>query len=182
MTDVARASREFTAAANRLPTLFDLEDQAYQLLSLLEQTDEPADEYEVERQLMLVDQMMVEKVESYISVIRTLESMAAARKMEADRLRDRSRTAERHADWLKARLLTHMKISGRDRMEMSRFTLSIRANPPRVEVLEAALIPNEYQRTVITVEVDKRGILDAHKQGLVVPGVEIVRGESLRIS
>lgn len=183
MTEIARASRDFATAANRLPSLFDLEDDAYRLMRLAESLDDPEEIAESEMALALVDQMMVEKVESYISVIRSLESMAAARKVEADRLRDRSKTAERHADWLKARLLTHMKIAGRDRMEMARFTLAIRQNPVSCVVLEEAMVPNEFKHTVITTTVDKNAIKEHVKAtGEVVPGIELVRTESLRIS
>jgi phage host-nuclease inhibitor protein Gam len=185
---VAEASRQFMATAQRLPTLFDLEDTAYQLLALLEATDDPVELADVEAvaevkaQLALVDQLMLQKQESYVSVIRSLEAMADARKAEADRLRDRAKTAERHADWLRARLLTHMQTTGRERIETSRFTLTIRQNPPSVTVLDAAAVPHEFERTKWIIDVDKRAIL-AHVKatGEIVPGVSIQRGDRLDI-
>jgi hypothetical protein len=186
---VAEASRQFMATAQRLPTLFDLEDTAYQLLALLEATDDPAELADVEAvaevkaQLALVDQLMLQKQESYVSVIRSLEAMADARKAEADRLRDRAKTAERHADWLRARLLTHMQTTGRERIETSRFTLTVRQNPPSVTVLDAAAVPHEYERTRITIDVDKRQILEDFKRdGVIPPGVDITHGRRLSIA
>jgi hypothetical protein len=153
------------------------------LFSLEEDVDDPDDAAAIGAQIALVDQMLMEKTESYVSVIRSLESMAAARKAESDRLKDRAKTAEAHAEWLKARLLTHLKVAGRDRVEMARFTLTVRQNPLHVEVLEAMLVPPEYQKTVITTSVDKRAILDTYKRnGEMVPGVEIGRTERLQIS
>jgi hypothetical protein len=176
------------ATAQRLPTLFDLEDTAYQLLALLEATDDPAELADVEAvaevkaQLALIDQLMLQKQESYVSVIRSLEAMAEARKAEADRLRDRAKTAERHADWLRARLLTHMQATGRERIETSRFTLTIRQNPPSVTVLDASAVPHEFERTKIEIQTDRRAILEHFKTtGEIVAGVLITRGERLEI-
>jgi hypothetical protein len=185
---VAEASRSFVAAAQRLPTLFDLEDTAYQLLALLEATDDPVELADVEAvaevkaQFALVDQMLMEKTESYVSVIRSLEAMAEARKVEADRLRDRAKTAERHADWLKARLLTHMQTTGRERIETSRFTLTVRTNPPSVVVVDAASVPHEFERTRWIIDVDKRAIL-AHVKatGEIPAGVDITRSSRLEV-
>lgn len=174
------ASRRFNQAAQQLPTLFDLEEEAYRLLARLEDND--AGDADI-ADLVLIDQLMLEKCESYVSVIRSLEAMADARKAEADRLRDRAKTAERHAEWLKERLLTHMQVTGRQRMEMSRFTLTVRQNPASCLVTDAALVPSDYQRTKIEVTVDRRSILeDFKKSGVVPPGVEIHHGERLSIS
>jgi hypothetical protein len=186
---VAEASRQFMATAQRLPTLFDLEDTAYQLLALLEATDDPVEIADVEAvaeikaQLALVDQLMLTKQESYVSVIRSLEAMADARKAEADRLRDRAKTAERHADWLRARLLTHLKITGQERIETARFSISVRLNPPSCVVVDAAVVPSEFQKTKIEISVDRRGILEHYKtSGEIPPGVSIERSERLQIS
>ena len=49
-------------------------------------------------------------------------------------------------------------------------------------VLEQLLVPAEYLRTVTTVSVDKRLILDNYKAtGEIVPGVEVSRGQRLEI-
>lgn len=179
---ITEATSRFMAVATRLPTLFDLDDRAYELLTGFENAD-AATEADTEAHLALVDQMIVEKTESYVSVIRSLEKMAEARKGEADRLRDRAKTAEAQADWLKARLLVHMQTTNRPRIETARFTLAIRQNPPSVNVLDAAAVPSDYQRTKIDISVDKRAILEHFKAtGELVDGIEITRGESLRLS
>jgi hypothetical protein len=181
-TTAERASEQFMVAAQRLPTLFSLEDTAYQLLGLLEATDDPEAIADVESQLALVDQMLMEKTESYCSVIRSLEAMAEARKVEADRLKDRARTAQNHADWLRNRLLVHMQTTDRPRIETSRFSLSIRQNPPSVVVTDAAAVPHEYERTKITIDFDKRAFIEHVKRtGEIVPGIAVMRSERLEV-
>jgi hypothetical protein len=180
--DAGQASREFMLAARRLPTLFDLDDAALRLMTLAENVTDPELVAEFDAELALIDQMLMEKTESYVSVIRSLEAMSDARKVEADRLRDRARTAERHAEWLRERLLTHMKSTGRERIEMARFSVSVRTNPPAVQIVDASLVPGEYTRTKITVDIDKRAVLEAFKRdGEIVPGTEVTRSERLEV-
>jgi hypothetical protein len=121
--------------------------------------------------------------------------MAEARKAEADRLRDRAKSAEQHATWLRSRLLVHMQTTGRQRIETSRFTLSVRQNPVSVSVLNEPVltkveayetmpgVPAEFVRLITLYKVDKRAIAAQVKAtGEVVDGTTVSRGESLRIS
>ena len=175
--------RGFMQAANRLPTLFSLEAEAYDLLAILEDGNlDFLQESEVKAELALIDQMLMTKTESYVSVIRSLESMADARKAEADRLNARAKTAQRHADFLRQRLLDHMQTTVRPRIETARFTLTVRLNNPSVNVINAADIPSEFTRTTITVAPDKGAILTHTKAtGEVVPGTLIERTPRLEI-
>lgn len=183
-TTAMERSLDFMRAADRLPTLFDLEDAAYELLANFENS-EGATEADTEAQLALVDQMIAEKVESYVSVIRSLEKMAEARKAEADRLIARAKSAAGQADWLKDRLLVHMKTDGRPRIETARFSLSIRKNPESVSVVDASLIPADFWRQppVPALQPDLVAI-KAHTKstGEMVAGTELVRTERLAIS
>lgn len=166
--------------ANRLPTLFDLGDAENALLALLEEHD--SDAPEVVEHLALFDQMIAEKTENYVSVIRTFESMAEARKAEADRMAARAKTAQRHADWLRDRLLVHIQSTGREHVETSRFTLSVRTNPPSVVVLDASAVPGEYQRTRIDISVDKRLVLEHFKAtGEIPAGIDVQHGKRLEV-
>jgi hypothetical protein len=69
------------------------------------------------------------------------------------------------------------------RIDTGSFTYQVKANPPAVNVVDAALVPSEYERTKITVDVDKRSILEDYKRtGEIPPGVDIRRGVRLEIS
>jgi hypothetical protein len=75
-----------------------------------------------------------------------------------------------------------MKSIGVDRLETGTHTLAVRLNNPSVNVVDAAAIPSEFNRTKVTIEPDKVGILAAYKKdGEIPPGVEIVRNERLDI-
>ncbi len=178
---LARVSREFMRTADRLPTLFTIDDQMLSLLALMDD-----DEFGHDAALALINvaEIIGQKVEGYVSVIRSLEAMADARKAEAERMAARSLTASRKADWLKDLLLTHMKSTGQQRIETARFTVRVQANSvPTVEIVDAAAVPKEFERTKITIDIDKKSIAaDFKATGVIPPGCNVTRGEHLRIS
>ncbi|GAC1647952.1 MAG: hypothetical protein NVS4B6_22680 [Mycobacterium sp.] len=180
---IAESTKNFMQAAHRLPSLNELSDEAVQLACQLEAVEDPEEVAAIEANLALIDQMLIEKTESYCHVIKEFDAMAAERKRDADRMRARAQAAERHADFLKNRLLANLQVVGRKRVELARYTLSVVQNPPSVQVLDASAVPAEFKRTVITTTVDKRAVLDAFKSnGEMIPGTEISRTERLSIT
>src|SRR5207237_4016291 len=113
-----------------------------------DELEEGSDGETIESRLATLETQLATKLESYCSVIREAEVLRDRRKAEADRLASRAATLDRGVQFLKARLLQHMKLLGQSRVEMSRFTLTIRVNPPRVDVLEPMLVPGEFQRMI----------------------------------
>lgn len=185
--DLAAAARDFMATSAQLATLVDLDVASVELWVLLTQTDDDtwtAEEREaLQRKLEAVTQQQLTKIESYIGLIRKLESLADYDDAEAARLKERRDRKRRSSEWLRARLQEHLHRTGQERIETGRWTVALRTNPPAVQVLEPQMLPSEYTRTKITVDPDKKAILDHFKTtGEIVPGCDITRGESLRIS
>lgn len=102
---------------------------------------------------------------------------------EAKRLADRAKHAAEHRAWLRQYLLDQMHAVGIDHIDTPRFSLAIHINPPACVVVDAAAVPSEFQRTTISIAVDKRSVLEAVRNtGEIPAGVEIRRGEHLAIS
>jgi DNA anti-recombination protein RmuC len=186
-TDLAAASREFMATSTQLATLVDLDAASVALWVLLTEVEDdtwsPEERADLEAKLEYVTEQQLHKVESYIGLLKKIEALAEYDDAEATRLKERRDRKRRAVDRLKARLLEHLKRTNQERVETIRYTVALRTNPPAVSVLEAQLVPKEYERTRIEVSVDKRAILDHYKAtGEIPPGVEITRGQSLRIS
>lgn len=174
------ASEAFMATANRLPRLLSLSDETIEILYLLDSGE--GDESELVARLEEVSAALAQKLDRAAWAVRDLDRLAAARKEEADKLREQSKRIESAAERLKALMLLAMQQTGQQRVETPRYTLRIQKNPPRVDVLEEQLVPGEFKRIVVTTTVDKRAILERVKQtGEVIDGVEIVRGERLVI-
>jgi hypothetical protein len=166
-------------AAERSSTLYDLSADYLQILDLLDsgETDEA-----LELQLDHLAGQIAQKAESIAGLVAHLDGIAAMRRAESERLRKRAQSDEAQAARLKEYVLKHMQAIGKERIDTARFTLSVRTNPPAVQVLEEMLVPKEFIKTVVSTAVDKRAILDHLKStGEVVDGVAITRGQRLDI-
>jgi hypothetical protein len=177
---IVEASRAFMAAARRTNTLYELSEDYLRLLDLLEDPD--ADEQALEAELDQISGLIAHKAEAIAGLVTHMEGLADARRAESKRLKERADADERHAQRLRDYVLRHMQAIGSERIETLRFTLQIRRNPPAVEVLEQMLVPPQFLRTVTTVSVDKRAILEHFKASGEVPdGVDISRKHRLDI-
>jgi hypothetical protein len=172
------AGHTFVRLAERSTTLYELSEDYLRVLDLLDADADEALEIELDH----IAGKIAQKAEAIAGLVTHIDGMAAMRKAEAQRLRDRAAADEKHALRLRSYLQEHMQAIGTERIETARFTVSIRQNPPAIEVLEEALVPNEFIRTVTTTSVDKRAILEGLKtDGVVPPGVEVVRRKRLDI-
>jgi Siphovirus Gp157 len=176
--------QEFMRSANRLPTLFDLDAMSCAILALIEDAEssgrEPTDDLEAQR--TQIEAALATKLEAYCSVIRSLEHLADARATEADRLHARAKSARNAAAWLRQRLLAHLQSQSSERIDTPRFSVRVVTNPPRVEVTEEMLVPQEFKRTVVTTTIDKTAIMRAVRAtGEIPPGVDVVRGQRVQI-
>ncbi len=182
--DLQTKSAEFMETANRLPQLFSLSDGTVKILDLLYDRSavDPSEAADLAEQLEYVEAFLTTKVEACAGVVRELESLAAYRKSEADRLRDQAKRLENAANRLLTRVRDHMVAVGEDKYVTPRYTVTLRTNPPRVEVLEEQMVPREFVKTVITTSVDKRAILDSVKAtGEIPEGVNVVRDQRVEI-
>lgn len=163
-----------------LPPLYELSAEYQRVLSLLDDPD--ADPAALEQELDgLAGQIQI-KAGAIAGLIRQFEAFSDMRKMEAQRMKALADADARKADRLRDYLLRNMQAVGAERIDTKAFRLSLRANPPSVQVLEEPLVPAEYIRTVTTTSVDKRAILEHFKTtGEIVDGTDISRGTRLDI-
>lgn len=203
-------SERFMDVAARLPTLYHLDDQMAALVALLDYAVDRSCERckaqpdtagpdcpdcnglsreAVEAHIALLEEKLLVRVESYVSAIRTLESISAMRDAEAEKLEASAARSKRAAARMKQRLLEHIVANGRKPIVTARGTVSVRRNPPSIQVLEERLVPASFLRHVPEKwEVNKVAILENWRQtggdkgGQLPPGVELARSERLDIS
>jgi hypothetical protein len=105
--------------------------------------------------------------------------------MEIERLQALKASRSKLAQGLKDYLLTNMERSGIQKITCPLFSLSIRHNPPAVEVLDTAALPLSYWRTPEpkppVAAPDKAAIKAALQAGTEVPGARLVQGLKLVI-
>jgi hypothetical protein len=178
---ITAMTKAFNNASERLPVLWQLTQEWDRLLSLLEDPESDQDAIQAELQRTAGD--IRAKGHGLAIVLQGLDRLADWQRAEGQRLMAKARANEAHAERLKTYALSCMGSLGIERLETGTHTLSVRTNPPSVQVVDETAVPNEFVRTVITTSVDKRAILAHVKQtGELVPGVEIQQSQSLRVS
>lgn len=123
------------------------------------------------------------KAQSVACFIRNLEATAAAIKEAEAAMAARRKALENRAARVKDYLLASMMVAGVDKIECPLFRMTVRDNPPAVEVYEPELIPAQFMRQPEPPppSVDKAAIREALKDGQDVPGCRLTRGKSLQI-
>ncbi len=116
-------------------------------------------------------------------MIRNLEAGAAAIKEAEAAMAARRKALENRAARIKDYLFANMLVAGIYSIECPHFRLSVRDNPPAVNVYEPDLVPAQF---MVTPEppppcIDKKAIAAALKDGQDVPGCTLTRGQRLEI-
>jgi hypothetical protein len=177
---ITAMTRAFNNVSERLPTLWRLSAEWDRLLSLLEDPESDQDAIQAELQRVAGD--IRAKGHGLAIVLQGLDRLADWQRAEGQRLMAKARANEAHAERLKTYALSCMQSLGIERLETGTHTLSVRSYP-HVEVTDPAQVPSDYQRTTITVDVDKRAILAAYRRdGAIVPGAEVVQTSKVLIS
>lgn len=93
----------------------------------------------------------------------TAESIAEAEKAMAARRKAMAARAAQIKDYL----FINMKRTGISKIDSPYFSISIRKNPPKVEILQSSGVPDEFIRhpPVPPPEVDKKAVADYIKAG-----------------
>lgn len=126
------------------------------------------------------------KAQNYGFVIRNLESTAASIKDAEKQMADRRKAIEKRAAALVERLKTGLEIAGVQKLECPHFALTIKKNPPAVEIWDEKQIPAEFMHTPEpppppVAAPDKKAIMEAIKAGREVPGALKAQGTRLEI-
>jgi len=123
------------------------------------------------------------KAQNVAYAIRNLESLAAQIKDAEKQMADRRKSIENRAEHVREYLKTCMEIAGVSKIECPHFALTIKKNPPSVEVFEPAMIPAEFMRQPEPPppSIDKTAIKEALKAGREIPGAHLVQGQRLEI-
>ena len=115
--------------------------------------------------------------------IRNLEANADAIKAAEKGMADRRKSLEAKVERIKQYLLENMLRTGISKIESPYLCLSVRKNPPSVEVLSLDLIPDEYFDIPDPPPpaLNKARLKDDLKAGVIIEGAKLIAGQSLQI-
>jgi hypothetical protein len=123
------------------------------------------------------------KAQNVAYAVRNLESLAAQIKDAEKQMADRRKSIENRAMHVKEYLKTAMEVAGVEKIDCPHFALSIKKNPPSVDIFEPGLIPAEYMKTPEPPPPapDKTAIKEAIRAGVEVPGATLQQNTRLDI-
>lgn len=132
---------------------------------------------------------VTQKATSVAKFVMNCEATAEAIEKAAAQMMIRAKRLNARAEHVRNYLYTNMKAAGILKIEALEFTVSVKKNPPAVNVLDETMVPAEYMVTPPppppppppAARPDKKKIADALKADIDIPGCELVRGERLEI-
>lgn len=124
-----------------------------------------------------------EKAQRVAFAPKILEAEADAIEVAAKEMMARAKAKRSRADNIREYLKTCMEVAGVSKIECPQFAITIKKNPPGVDVFEPALIPAEFMRQPAPPPpaIDKTAIKEAIKAGREVPGAILSSGTRLEI-
>lgn len=60
-------------------------------------------------------------------------------------------------------------------------TITLRRNPPKVDIFNENVIPEDYKKIVVTTDINKMQISHDLKDGKEIPGCRLIQGNSIKI-
>ena len=123
------------------------------------------------------------KAQSVAMVIRNIEADAEAIEEAAKQMQARAKRLQQRAEAIKTYLLVNMTATGITKISCPYFTISLRKNPPRVDIIDAAAIPDRFRvwPDPPPPALDRKAILEALKAGESVPGAGLAQSERVEI-
>lgn len=124
-----------------------------------------------------------QKVQNYGFVIRNMQATAAAIKAAEEQMAARRAAIDKRVVMLTERLKEGLQLAGVSTLPCPHFVVSIKNNPPAVDVFDATLVPESFwvQPETPAKVIDKKAIGAALKAGADVPGAKQVRGNRIEI-
>ena len=127
-----------------------------------------------------IQDVAASKVENCSNWMQNLNSEITAFKKEENRLKKIRMAKENKLKWLKKYVQDFLEISGVTKFEIGIFTLSIKKNPPSLEIYDATLIPEQYLKPQDPV-LDTQKIKELLQKGEEIPGATLKQTKGLRI-
>ncbi|MBQ9657681.1 MAG: siphovirus Gp157 family protein [Clostridia bacterium] len=158
--------------------LYELTNNYEQVLSMI--YDEDVDEQMILDTLESIEGEIEDKADGYAKIIKELEALRDARKVEAKRLTESAATFDNRIKGLKQNLFNAMKQTGKTKFATELFTFNIAKNGGKQALTIDGEVPKEYTKIVVENDTDK--IRQALENGENLPFAHLEpRGESLRI-
>lgn len=145
-------------------TLYELQDEYLNLLTMLEEDPDEADEQAIHDTIEMILMDIDEKAEGYGQVLKQMQADAEAIKAEKLRLARKQAGIEKNMDRLRGALLSAMLLTGKTKIKTKLFSFSTRETQKVVLDLPVNEIPPDFWK-VKDPEADTKAIGEYLKAG-----------------
>lgn len=162
-----------------MANLIELSQNYKNLMELVH--NEEVDPGMLEQALQCAEGELTDKLESITYILRGMESDTEAIDKEIERLKKRKQTLSNSYDRLKDYMMVSMKVAGTTQIKTALNTWTVRKTPPSLIIEDEDNIPSEFKNEVIKVQIDKKALKQAVKEGAEFEGVRLESKEVINI-
>lgn len=163
----------------RPQSLFDIVDHLTALLDTIDMVEDAGAREECEAEIADYLGRQLAKIDNMAEFQDHLEFQIALRKKQVQLLEKANRRAAGILDRIDNAILRTMDATGRNSLEGTLYSFSLRKLPPSVEVINQAVVPPQYIRTTVSESVDKAIAKIDLRNGISVPGLQLVTGRGV---
>lgn len=120
-----------------------------------------------------------DKAINITKLFKEMEAKADAIERERQAMQKRERSLKNQIQSLKNYLSHNMQRCNINKIECPQFVISLHKNPSKLDITDERLIPSKYEIT--TLSLDEAKIKEDLKNGIEIPGAQLVNGSSIRI-
>ena len=161
--------------------LYELTGELGQAIQLYNSAETDEQLAELEAKLLSIDMAYKDKCVAVAHYAINLESETVQIDAEIDRLKGIKTAREHKAGRMRQYLKTSMEVTGTKEIDGVTVKLKIKTNPPRVDIINEALIPPQYKKIKTVESIDKAAIKASWEAGVGVDGTEVKRDTRLEI-
>jgi hypothetical protein len=159
--------------------LYEIANQYQWLLSdLYDEETGVIDEMTLAKLDKLTD-TLENKAINITKLFKELEANAAAIEKERKAMQARETAFKNRIKGLKEYLRHNMERCKIKKIECPQFVISLQDNPEKLDIYDESSIPPIYE--VMTISLDEARIKSELKNGTIIPGARLTRGNSVRI-
>ncbi len=158
-----------------MPTLYELKDKYLKLLEMVTEEDSAA----FLETLESLEDAIEDKAENIVCVLKEMEGDINILKVEEKRLKERRQALEKRREHLRWYLQDELEVMNIPNIKTARFTISLKNNPPKVNVISEDLIPINFIKA--SYSVDKSALKEALENGQEIDGAELIQERSVQI-
>jgi hypothetical protein len=160
-------------------SLYEIHDHIAALFDTLDGADSPELRAEIESEINRYLEAEIRKVDGVASYLAHCEAQAGFAAQEIKRLQERKALWEQRFERVKQAAIAAMEECGAKKLEGRSSTLSLRACPPAVEILDEDLVPAEYKTSKTVVSIDKKALKATLEANAEIPGADLTYRNTL---